>query len=91
MNINELPLQVRFEAAYGEFRPVYRRKVRAALSGEQPYPSHELHRDVYAAAGNAEDCLIEAALRNGMDYLVRDPRPGSQQEILRLPEEEGGE
>jgi hypothetical protein len=43
---------VRFEAAYGEFRPVYRRKVRAALSGEQPYPSHELYRDVYAAAGN---------------------------------------
>ena len=37
------------------------------------------------------ELLIEAALRNGMDYLVRDPRPGSQQEILRLTEEQGGE
>ncbi len=52
VNVNELPLQVRFEAAYGEFRAVYLRRMRDAHSGVRPYPSHELYRDVYAAAGN---------------------------------------
>jgi hypothetical protein len=33
-----------------------------------------------------EDLLIEAALANGIDILVRDPRPGHVQEILRLDE-----
>jgi hypothetical protein len=52
VNVTELPLQVRFEAAYGEFRAVYLRRLRDAHSGVRPYPSHELVRDVYAAAGN---------------------------------------
>lgn len=28
--------------------------------------------------------VVEAALRADVDYLTRDPRPGEQQEILRL-------
>jgi hypothetical protein len=28
--------------------------------------------------------MVEAALRADVDYLTRDPRPGEQQEILRL-------
>ena len=28
--------------------------------------------------------VVEAALRAEVDYLTRDPRPGEQQEILRL-------
>jgi hypothetical protein len=52
MNIYELPLKERFEAADREFSVIYYEKVQAAQAGVRPYPSQEFYEDLLSAAGN---------------------------------------
>jgi hypothetical protein len=57
LNINEVPLRERFEAAYKELSPVYLRRVKEARSGTRPYTGSELYRSFYTVAGNYHLCV----------------------------------
>jgi hypothetical protein len=52
VNINELPLTTRLEAANEEFSRRYYRRMDMARSGTRPYPSQDLYKDLYTCAGN---------------------------------------
>jgi hypothetical protein len=52
VNINEVPLKTRLEAANEEFSRRYYRRVYMSRTGTRAYPSQELYKDLYACAGN---------------------------------------
>jgi hypothetical protein len=51
-NIYEPPLKERFDRANQQFSVTYSRKMRHVRLGVCSYPYFEIHRDLYAAAGD---------------------------------------
>jgi hypothetical protein len=52
VNINEMSLKERLEAADREFSGIYFRKMRLARAGIQFYPAEDLYADLLTVAGN---------------------------------------
>jgi hypothetical protein len=68
-------------------RPEAHMQMLESIAG-MPYHAKPLTEGRFIIMPVTHELVIEAALRAGIDYLVRDPRPGREQEILRLTEEE---